>query len=90
VENCSDASKRQHLEFRPPAIPADAVPSTAEAELTAREKDVLHLLLDGLLYKKIADTMSVSTETVNFHIQKIYHKLHCRSRAQVVARYMKP
>jgi DNA-binding NarL/FixJ family response regulator len=73
-----------------PAIPAEAIPSPAEAELTAREKEVLHLLLDGLLYKEIAETMGVSSHTVNFHIQKIYHKLHCRSRAQVVARFLNP
>ncbi len=74
----------------PPSAPADAVPSPAEAELTAREKEVLHLLLDGLLYKEIAETMGVSSHTVNFHIQKIYQKLHCRSRAQVVARFLNP
>ena len=73
-----------------PAIPANAGPSPAEAELTSREKEVLHLLLDGLLYKEIADTMGVSSHTVNFHIRKIYHKLHCRSRAQVVARFLNP
>ena len=73
-----------------PAVTAEAVPSAAEAELTAREKEVLHLLLDGLLYKEIAETMGVSPHTVNFHIQKIYQKLHCRSRAQVVARFLNP
>lgn len=81
---------KKPLPAAPPAIPANAVPSAAEAELTAREKEVLHLLLDGLLYKEIADTMGVSPHTVNFHIQKIYHKLHCRSRAQVVARFLNP
>ena len=81
---------KKPLPAPPPAIAADAVPSAAEAELTAREKEVLHLLLDGLLYKEIADTMGVSSHTVNFHIQKIYHKLHCRSRAQVVARFLNP
>jgi DNA-binding NarL/FixJ family response regulator len=75
---------------KPLPAPADAAPavSSAEAELTAREKEVLHLLLDGLLYKEIAETMGVSSHTVNFHIQKIYQKLHCRSRAQVVARFL--
>jgi DNA-binding NarL/FixJ family response regulator len=62
--------------------------SIADAELTAREKEVLHLLLDGLMYKEIADAMGVSSHTVNFHIQKIYQKLHCRSRAQVVGRFL--
>lgn len=62
--------------------------SPSEVNLTVREKEVLHLLLDGLLYKEIAEKMGVSSHTVNYHIQKIYHKLHCRSRAQVVARYL--
>lgn len=75
---------------KPLPAPTPAVPSPAEAELTAREKEVLHLLLDGLLYKEIAETMGVSSHTVNFHIQKIYQKLHCRSRAQVVARFLNP
>jgi len=69
--------------------PLPATPSPDESELTVREKEVLHLLLDGLLYKEIAERMGVSTHTVNFHIQKIYHKLHCRSRAQVIARFLK-
>jgi DNA-binding CsgD family transcriptional regulator len=77
---------------KPLPAPADTPPAvpSAEAELTAREKEVLHLLLDGLLYKEIAESMGVSTHTVNFHIQKIYQKLHCRSRAQVVARFLHP
>ena len=77
---------------KPLPAPADAPSSisTAEAELTTREREVLHLLLDGLLYKEIAETMGVSSHTVNFHIQKIYQKLHCRSRAQVVARFLNP
>jgi DNA-binding NarL/FixJ family response regulator len=58
-----------------------------ETELTSREQEVLHYLLDGRLYKEIAQSMGVSTHTVNFHIQNIYKKLHCRSRAQLVARF---
>lgn len=67
---------------------ANNLPSPSDAELTAREKEVLQLLLDGLLYKEIAEKIGVSSHTVNYHIQKIYQKLHCRSRAQVVARYL--
>jgi DNA-binding NarL/FixJ family response regulator len=61
--------------------------NTDETELTSREQEVLHHLLDGQLYKEIAQTMGVSSHTVNFHIQNIYKKLHCRSRAQLVARF---
>ncbi|MFM2242101.1 MAG: hypothetical protein RLZ97_956 [Verrucomicrobiota bacterium] len=60
---------------------------TEDVELTSREQEVLLHLLDGQLYKEIAQTMGVSSHTVNFHIQNIYKKLHCRSRAQLVARF---
>ena len=83
---------KKPLAAPPPVAPkaTGTTASGADAELTPRENQVLQLLLDGLLYKEIADTMGVSGHTVNFHIQKIYHKLHCRSRAQVVARFLNP
>ena len=62
--------------------------ASEDTELTSREQEVLHHLLDGQLYKEIAQTMGVSAHTVNFHIQNIYKKLHCRSRAQLVAKFM--
>ena len=84
----------QAFKKSPPAPPPSAASgglfSQAESDLTAREKEVLQLLLEGQLYKEIAETMGVSSHTVNFHIQKIYHKLHCRSRAQVVAKFLNP
>lgn len=70
--------------FKKPA-PAEG-PKPAEYELTAREQEVLDLLVKGFLYKEIADRMSVSGHTVHFHIRHIYRKLQVRSRAQAVAK----
>lgn len=67
--------------------PAPAV-GPEDIELTSREQEVLHHLLEGCLYKEIADVMNVTAHTVNFHIQNIYRKLHCRSRAQLLAKYL--
>ena len=65
-------------------------PAAAEADpLTAREKQVLQLLAEGQLYKEIAETLQVSVPTVCTHIRRIYEKLHVRSRAQAVARFLK-
>jgi DNA-binding NarL/FixJ family response regulator len=66
----------------------DAPPSD-EATLTAREREVLELLARGDLYKEIADTLGISVPTVSTHIRKIYEKLHVRSRAQAVARFIR-
>jgi DNA-binding NarL/FixJ family response regulator len=61
---------------------------TAE-NLSPRELDVLNNLVKGFSYKETAEAMGLSYSTVHSHIEHIYHKLHVRSRAQAVARYLK-
>lgn len=64
-------------------------PSLQEVDtLSPREQMVLDYLAQGYLYKEIADRMGVSYATIRTHVERIYHKLHVRSRAQAVARYM--
>jgi DNA-binding NarL/FixJ family response regulator len=55
--------------------------------LTAREKEILELLVKGNSYKMIADKSFVSIDTVKKHLQNIYHKLHvsCGTEAVVKA-----
>lgn len=53
--------------------------------LTAREQDILKLLVDGYSYKMIAEKCSISTATVNTHVSHIYEKLHVRSAAGAVS-----
>ena len=59
-----------------------------EAHLSAREEEVLILLTKGYANKEIADQLSISYETVGSHLKHIYEKMHVRSRAEAVARYM--
>lgn len=64
--------------------------SAEEVEgLSPREQEVLGFLARGYLYKEIADRMGVSYATIRTHVERIYHKLHVRSRAQAVARFMR-
>jgi len=51
------------------------------AGLTARELEVLQLLVQGLTYAQIADKLIVSRRTVNAHATSIYSKLGVSSRA---------
>lgn len=60
----------------------------AGVRLTAREEETLVLLSKGYANKEIADKLGLSTETVRSHLKHIYEKLHVRSRAEAVARYM--
>jgi DNA-binding NarL/FixJ family response regulator len=65
-------------------------PAVREVEnLSPREQEVLELLAQGYLYKEIADRMGVAYATIRTHIERIYQKLHVRSRSQAVARYLK-
>jgi DNA-binding NarL/FixJ family response regulator len=52
--------------------------------LTDKEKEIVQGLVDGLSYKMIADSASISIETVRSHIKNIYKKLHVHSKADVI------
>ncbi|HEX2535151.1 MAG TPA: response regulator transcription factor [Chitinophagaceae bacterium] len=54
--------------------------------LTAREKEVLSCLVNGLSYKMIGADLGISYETVRSHVKKIYEKLHVASLTEVVAK----
>ena len=68
------------------AVPAQGL---EEFKLTAREKEVLNSLMDGLSYQKIADKYCVSITTISTHVSNIYQKLHVNSRAEAVAKVIK-
>jgi DNA-binding NarL/FixJ family response regulator len=56
--------------------------------LSAREKEVLLLLSKGYSNKEIAANLALSVETIHGYLKHVYEKLHVRSRAQAVAKYM--
>lgn len=65
-------------------------PGTDEtAELSPREREVLDGLAEGQAYKQIADKLDVSIHTVRNYIRRIYEKLHVRSSAEAVAKYLR-
>ncbi len=52
--------------------------------LSPREREVVHLLVQGLTTLAIADTMSISTHTVRDHIKHLYRKTGTRSRSELL------
>ncbi len=74
--------------FRRPPAPARPVDPRDE-QLTAREEEVLRLLAKGYVTKEIAEMLSISFDTVRFHLKNIYTKLHVRSRLEALAKYLK-
>jgi DNA-binding NarL/FixJ family response regulator len=57
--------------------------------LTAREKEVLTLLVDGTPKKLIADRLFVSFHTVDKHLRNIYGKLQVQTRTGAVSKALK-
>jgi DNA-binding NarL/FixJ family response regulator len=57
--------------------------------LTAREKEILKFLVEGMSYKMIADAGFISIETVRGHIKSIYEKLQVHSKSEAVAKAIK-
>jgi DNA-binding CsgD family transcriptional regulator len=58
----------------------------SEGGLTATERRVADLAVEGLANKEIARTLVVTVNTVEFHLRNTYAKLGIRSRAQLASR----
>ncbi|MCC5811021.1 MAG: alpha/beta fold hydrolase [Ectothiorhodospiraceae bacterium] len=54
--------------------------------LTAREREVLKLLAEGMSNKQIASTLSIASATVERHVTNIYAKINVRCRAEAAFR----
>jgi LuxR family transcriptional regulator, maltose regulon positive regulatory protein len=54
--------------------------------LTAREHDVLAMISQGFVNKRIARTLGISPETVKSHIKRIFAKLAASTRTEAVSR----
>lgn len=79
----SDIARKVVQTFKQPA------PASGETEnLTPREQEVIDFLAKGYLYKEIAEQLKISYGTVHTYVERIFKKLHVRSRAQAVAKYL--
>lgn len=83
VPMSSEIARKVLGAFREPA-PAP----TEEQNLSRREQEVLELLAHGCSNKEIADKLSISIETVTWHLRHIYTKLHVRSRTQAALKFL--
>jgi DNA-binding NarL/FixJ family response regulator len=60
-----------------------------EHDLTPHEIRVLKLLVDGHNYKTAAVELSVSVNTISFHMRRIYDKLHVHTKSEAVAKALR-
>jgi DNA-binding NarL/FixJ family response regulator len=60
----------------------------AEADLSRRELEILECLARGDSNKKIAQQLSLSPDTVRWHLQRIYDKLHVQGRTEAAVKFL--
>lgn len=78
VDDClaRDAQERERFQRR--VRVADAL-----ATLTEREREVMHLILQGLLNKQIAEALSISMKTVEVHRARVFDKMGVKSAVEL-------
>lgn len=78
-------ARRLLRHFRAPAsgiVQPQAPQASQAADLSAREREVLGLLAQGLRIADISALLSISRHTVGDHVKNIYRKLNVSSRAE--------
>ena len=55
-----------------------------QLQLTDREKQVLNCIAKGYSYNEVAESLTLSTNTIRAHIRNIYRKLSVRSRSEAI------
>src|SRR3954447_21781052 len=64
------------------AIEGAAVLERSGADLTAREREVLGLLAEGMANKQIATALGISVRTVTVHVSNLFRKTGASSRTE--------
>jgi two-component system NarL family response regulator len=70
------ARQAQHVE-----MPVEDAPT----DLTARQREILTLVSQGLTYPQVGEALHLSEPTVRYHMSQILERLHLENRAQVIA-----
>lgn len=74
------------VEASSPVEPPAAAPTPRKGRpLTSREREILSLVASGTSNKGIARVLSVSANTVKFHLAAVFDKLNAATRAEAVA-----
>jgi DNA-binding CsgD family transcriptional regulator len=60
------------------------IADSLHALLTAREMEVLNLMIHGNSYSQVADILEISNDTAKVHIRSIYYKLNVRKKSDAV------
>lgn len=65
------------------------LPASEAERPSPREREILDLLVKGMVLKEVAEQLGIGLETVRTHVNHIYQKLHVRSRTEAVVKYLR-
>ncbi|MBD0281880.1 MAG: response regulator transcription factor [Thermoleophilaceae bacterium] len=68
-----------------PGLSSTIVLDEGDRTLSARQREILQMLADGMQTEAVADQLGLSTETVRTHTKRILAKLGASTRTQAVA-----
>lgn len=68
-----------------PGLSSTIVLDEGDRTLSARQREILQMLADGMQTDVVAETLGLSTETVRTHTKRILAKLEASTRTQAVA-----
>ena len=68
-----------------PGLSSTIVLDEADRTLSARQREILQMLADGMQTDAVAQRLGLSTETVRTHTKRILAKLEASTRTQAVA-----
>jgi DNA-binding NarL/FixJ family response regulator len=68
-----------------PGLSSTIVLDEADRTLSARQREILQMLADGMQTEAVATRLGLSTETVRTHTKRILAKLEASTRTQAVA-----
>lgn len=57
--------------------------------LTPREKEVIHLIAQGLSNNEIADKMTITVKTIYKYISGMLHKCNANNRTHLAVKYVR-
>lgn len=76
-------------QYIPSGVAAKLVQRMNNPELSDREREVIHLMVDGLSNHDIGVALNITESTVKFHINRILSKLGVSDRTQAVVTALK-
>lgn len=83
VQNALKKKQEKKMPFQTPSNLEERF-----ATLSERERDVMELVVSGMLNKNIASELNISTKTVELHRSRLMEKLEARNLAELVKLHM--